>query len=234
MTRPGQRKTGTPNRQGKRPTAQQRQGLRKRVGEAFKKQSIYGQLSPRVRLAAKMAEAAYTTPAKRPKKIESWSLRPGMSHKRFVVYVNNDNEVYLGLRGTADAQDLLTDASLAVGRLTKTKHYKNALADVDRVIKDFPAGTKIYASGHSLGSRVLRLISQSRPVIGIGFNTGSGAVSKKDNPTGQSVGEFEDHHVKGDLVSATSRLTDGKHTAYEGVNNPLTAHSLSNFLAPTK
>ena len=232
MTRQAQRKT-TNNRQGKRPTAQtQRQGLRKRVGDAFKKQSIYGQLSPRVRLAAKMAESAYTTPVKRPKQIETWTLRPGMSHKRFVVYTNNDNAVYLGLRGTADATDLLTDASLAVGRLTKTKHYKNALADVDRVIKDFPKGTKIYASGHSLGSRVLRLISQSRPITGIGFNTGSGAVSKKDNPTGETVGKFEDHHVKGDLISATSRLTDGQHTAYEGVNNPLTAHSLSNFLAP--
>jgi hypothetical protein len=207
--------------------------VRRRVSEAFKKQSIYGQLSPRVRLAAKMAEAAYTKPASRPKKIDGWSIRPDLSHKRFVVYSNNDNEVYIGLRGTADAQDLLTDASLAVGRLTKTKHYKNALADVDRVIAAFPAKTKIFASGHSLGSRVLRLISQSRPVTGIGFNTGSGAVSRKDNPTGQSVGSFEDHHVKGDLISATSRLTEGQHTAYEGVNNPLTAHSLSNFLAPS-
>lgn len=58
-----------------------------------------------------------------------------------------------GLRGTADARDVLTDLTIPFNGLTKTRRYRADKEFVDKILAQHP-GAKADLAGHSLGGTI--------------------------------------------------------------------------------
>jgi hypothetical protein len=79
-------------------------------------------------------------------------------------------KVRIGIRGTAGADDLLTDAKILAGtKIDDTDRFKRSETFFQR-IKDKYKPTDIKLSGHSLGGGIVNRLSQKYDVEGSAYN----------------------------------------------------------------
>ena len=115
-------------------------------------------------LNALVAKYVYMASELRPTPLlGKWYYEKSLSTKNVAVYRHQDrNEIKIGIRGTKDNWDFLTDLALLVGKLDMTKYIDDVLGydsyvvrlkkAVDRTMKKYPRDKWEYSmAGHSLG-----------------------------------------------------------------------------------
>ena len=168
----------------------------------------------------------------------SEKLTRGVAH-----WKHRDGHSVISIKGTdpTNSRDLLSDASLAVGKLTGNAQLKHRKHDVKKIYAN-TTGDK-YLTGHSLGGSIAsKILADSKSVRDNTteahlFNTGHTKLFNKELGTGMKPETKKDlkdkvtqHHVSGDVISTA--LTSGsavgtveQHKATDGVAK----HSLDNF-----
>lgn len=170
---------------------------------------------------ARLAEVAYEKD--RPQTIDGFTLNPEFSDERIATYINPKNrEVRVGLRGTANLEDVGTDITAVIGGARESNPYfSKAVATIDRIRQSNP-DYKIQVAGHSLGATVGKSIAEKNPDVRVfGYNTGSALRDTfQKNPE-----NFISIRQSGDVISALDPNTNITMTRA----NPLTAHGIKTF-----
>lgn len=97
----------------------------------------------------------------------SGGMEPGMQFltrtPTEVAYLDPaTNTIHVGVRGTADAMDVLTWPTIPLGKLSSTSRYKRARAFVDTLAKQYPTA-RIEVAGHSLGGTIATQLKRDMP-----------------------------------------------------------------------
>lgn len=141
------------------------------------------------------------------------------------------NEYIAGLRGTASLEDVLTDAKLAMGRLTTTDRYKRD-RDALREFLDTHPEANVRLTGHSLGGAVARELKREfgdRVKGGATFNSAYDASQLQSG----AHGGFQNIYSTSDPLGKLANAARGDHVRrYLRTNHllPLSAHKLSTFV----
>jgi hypothetical protein len=147
---------------------------------------------------------------------------PNLSNDEIGVY-KIDNQVIVGLRGTATTDDIKTDALLSIGKIKNTDRYKRNKKHLEQIFKKL--GRIDVLTGHSLAGNLAKELGvfypNSRVVV---FNAGCGIMP--------SYGKKSTFYVsKGDPVSATCMLnnTDDIRIVPSKGDSVLDRHAIDNF-----
>lgn len=141
-------------------------------------------------------DQSYIDPNGRSKQLGDYHYDHELSNDENAIYYNSkDNRLLVGMRGSANADDALTDVSLGAGQLRNTNRYKRS-ADKHRQAKNKYKGAKTVVVGHSLGGSLASAIGDDDDDI-ITFNKGNTLLS---NTTTTKKNE-KSYRVKGDVVS---------------------------------
>lgn len=173
------------------------------------------------RMFAEIANASYLTPEERPAEIWGYSYIPNLSDDKHATYARGDTAKF-SVRGTkvTDVEDIANDKVIAEGGdLTKSARFKRAEKLLKKVMDKYK---KVTLVAHSLGGRLIQLLSKKYNVIGYTFNAGSSIFQKKEN-----LPKVTNLRIIGDPIS-TSPM--GGKTKWFNVEGTLNKHSLNNFL----
>jgi hypothetical protein len=199
---------------------------------------------------AKIANASYVAPNQRASYTVVYGLKDkgliydaDASDKFHTVYIDpKNNKVYMSIRGTSlktgygDAiTDLLTDASVAFGRVNGTKRFKRSERKLMELKEKYP-DMEVESFGHSLGGTIGSNLSKKHGIQSHNFSTGSGIIDPNSvfeaaNPNFHP--EYKDkthyYHVGDfDVLSQTSMGRAGVHHIYDKKED-LGSHSLQNY-----
>jgi len=178
------------------------------------------------------AEQAYTDTDKR-SDIQGYNA--AKSNKTTLV-IDRDDERIIGIRGTASKMDVVTDASIVVGRLQKTSRYKEDYQNIRKLVYEaLNEGKKVVLSGHSLGgslaSKITETLINEDPRLEnvlktYTFNEGTSPLAK-DKCKGRGCDNIERQRIKGDVISAGG---DNKYQAKAGkCSSSASAHGINQF-----
>jgi hypothetical protein len=163
------------------------------------------------------AEAAYT----RPRTLDGYSLVPALSSGEVSVYVNLQlKQAVVTVRGTAKANDIVTDGAVAAGMLHRTPRFRRTSRQVGDAVASL-GGYTGNMTGHSLGGSVVNELSQRMPKRrAVAFNTGYSVPSINSCSRGSQDCAYTEYLNKYDCVSAGARLGRKKraHTEYYANN----------------
>ena len=160
-----------------------------------------------------------------------------LSDKRQAIYHHpQKNKTIVSYRGTKDTDDLLTDIELAKGKQRGTARYRHAENIFEKAQQKYK-GSKMEATGHSLGSNITSHISKKYNVKGIGFNAGEGLDTikahdvykcniEKNKP--EWCDKLTTHKIGGDPISLLAGGYGKTHT-YKS-KGLLDSHSIDNFV----
>jgi hypothetical protein len=143
------------------------------------------------------------------------------------AYRTSDGRIQIGVRGTSSIGDVMTDIGHLTGKdIRQTDRYKST----EKFIKDvsFKNQKPVELFSHSLGGLIANKFTQDNPRLVSGgetyntFATGKGDLSTK----------LKHFKTKNDPVSALGgSAVESKTSSFtDYVQNPLSAHSLDNFL----
>jgi hypothetical protein len=167
---------------------------------------------------------------------DGYELARETSTLKFYRKKENPNDVILGVRGTADARDVLADAALAAGLLNVSGRYKADRDAVAAFVKENP-GVKIATGGHSLGAAVARELARdfSKHITGgAGYNAAIG-LDELLSPSKLLKGKQVRYSTEADFLYRLARpflpkqLQPTVVDAGKAGSNPLTAHKADNF-----
>jgi hypothetical protein len=99
-----------------------------------------------------------------------------MSDRRSKVYRDNKNgDIYVGFRGTqpTNLNDLRSDLNILNGTQSKDNRFIESAEKVKNIKQIFP-DSKVYLTGHSLGSKISQDIARSQKGIAGSFNFSPG------------------------------------------------------------
>lgn len=153
----------------------------------------------------------------------------------FDAYVDRETSTLLiSARGTADAQDVRADASLAVNALSSSARYKQDRRVMDSIVVQYPPSRfSYYITGHSLGGAIDTQMKRDYPFIkgSVQFNPAFQVKDLVSSPAG--ITRF---YTKTDfLYKLGGRLLPNVQTiepsAFSGLSalDGLTGHTLGNF-----
>lgn len=138
-----------------------------------------------------------------------------------VAYRDDAGRVKIGVRGTAGAGDLLTDAKILGGkRVEDTSRFKRSEDFVNK-IRDQYKPTDLSLSGHSLGGGIVNALSKKYGYSGSAYNpflTDKSQISDKIK------------NVRSVFDPVSLKVSPFIKTDYSKLDvNPLTAHGVSQF-----
>lgn len=198
------------------------------IGRKSVKNFTIGTKRPSIERYASLANVAYESPTERPETLNNFTLNPSLSNERIAVYTSDkDKRVQIGLRGTANLQDVATDITAVIGgKRESNPYFKSAEETVQKVREQFPS-YGISVAGHSLGGSVGREIAKKNPDVKVfGFNPGA---SVQDALT-PNPDNFYTIRNRMDIVSALDNPSNVSGTFYSE-RNPLRAHGIGTFLS---
>jgi len=197
---------------------------------------------------ANMAEEAYEDEASRKDDVMGYQLDKELSSKRTAVYHKpakggKASKTIMSFRGTdfKDPKDLYSDAHIVLGTQRNSHEFRKDTKDFERVKKKY-AGTRVEATGHSLGSNRAAAQSRAHGIKSIGFNKGQSFLDrtsmkdavlcklpKRIRP--KHCGKAKTHLISGDPLSSSQRLFGNNtvHKAKKG-QSLMARHSMTNFL----
>jgi alpha-beta hydrolase superfamily lysophospholipase len=176
---------------------------------------------------------------------ESYEKRPNASLNDYDLARSTDtlkiyrkrgtNKYVVGVRGTADARDLIADAALSVGLLKYSKRYRRDKAELAKFVKEHP-GAEIETTGHSLGGAVARQLGRDVPGIkgGAAFNSAI-TLDELLIPSRLEKANQTRYSTRNDFLRLLSRpflKKPNQAKVVQGgadVRNPLEAHKLTHF-----
>lgn len=147
--------------------------------------------------------------------------------------VGDFNEYIAGARGTASAEDVLTDAALIFGALRYTPRYKRDRDEFARFLAETP-GAQVTFTGHSLGGAVAReLAREFGGRGGVTFNSAFDLTQLRDDTSG-----LVNLYAQGDPLSVFALASHGVENRVLPTNHfdplgPVGQHMLNTF-APRK
>lgn len=107
--------------------------------------------------------------------------------RTFDAYLNTKTKsILIGIRGTADAQDIKADAALAVNALTTTLRYENDKNVLKQLLIAYPVPEySYYLAGHSLGGAIDTQLKRDFPFLkdSVQFNPAFQPVDLMRSPT---------------------------------------------------
>lgn len=120
-------------------------------------------IDPKDRVYLDLSSQAYTNKDSRLQRVDDFFYDPLLSTKRTAVYFDPLlQKVIISHRGTVDKSDIVQDAYLVAGLLSKSSRYKNALNIVASVVKKYQ-GYQIVNTGHSLGGKIAIELGKNLP-----------------------------------------------------------------------
>ena len=193
---------------------------------------------------AKLASASYQK-KQSPDNIDGYICDRSFGQANSSVYFNEDlKEVVMCIRGTnpKNPDDLLNDANILIGNITKTRRFKELSQRLSQIIEKYQ-GYKVVLTGHSLGGKLSQELLLKYPNYiesAHVFNSGSGfdvAVKglfckfKETNECKVMKRKLHIYSVPGDPLSFLSRFLPHKTLTTETNTsvNPIDQHSMSNF-----
>ena len=193
---------------------------------------------------AKLASSAYEK-SNSPDDIDGYICDRSYGQANSSVYYNQDlKEVVLAIRGTkaSNPEDLVNDANILVGNITKTKRFVELSQRLGQIIKQY-VGYKVVVCGHSLGARLSQELLLKYPnYIDSAhiFNSGSsfdvaikGLYLRLKKSTEYKIMRQKLHiySVPGDPLSFLSRFLPNKTLTTETNTslNPIDQHTMTNF-----
>ena len=197
---------------------------------------------------ANMASQSYEKEEDRADDVMGYDLDRELSSKRTAVYHKpakdgKESKTIMSFRGTdfKDPKDLYSDAHIVLGTQRNSHEFRKDRADFERVKKKY-SGTRVEATGHSLGSQRSASLSRAKGIKSIGFNKGQSVLDKTSwydtaackLPSGlkpKYCGKATTHLISGDPLSTSQRLFGNNvvHQAKKG-QRLMDRHSMSNFL----
>lgn len=168
----------------------------------------------------KFLDNSYLDPNSQKKIIGGYKRDDELSGRRVQVYTDQDGKAIVTHRGTQGFKDVLTDAKLAVGRLSGTDRYKHAKKIQQKAFEKY-GKENITTLSHSLGGSIGERVGKSGNKV-ITYNKGVSPLEAfKKLPKNQT-----DIRSTGDLVSFSGKLQKGnKINLSHGYLNPLKIHS---------
>lgn len=200
--------------------------FRKDIEKRSVKNFMMGTRKRGVKRQAELANIAYAPVEERPEAFGTFNEVKGLSDERIAVYKDDVNKrVNIGLRGTANIEDIGTDITAVIGgRRASNPYFQQAQSVLDKVRADNPE-YRITVSGHSLGGSVSRELARNNPDIkAFGYNPGAFIGDKfRTNPE-----NFFTFRNKTDVVSMLDNPSNIGGDFFD-VPNPLRAHSITTF-----
>lgn len=136
----------------------------------------------------------------------------------------------IGSRGTAEGQDVLTDATLAAGALKLSRRWRKDRALVQAFLSETP-NARFRVAGHSLGGAIARELVREfgdRASGGVTFNSAFDATQLRSPPP-----DVTNYFTRGDLLGKLANVPGkfGHRNVYLGERdwNFLRAHKLEQF-----
>ena len=180
---------------------------------------------------AMLASGAYESPHYFANQVgNGWGVDDELSDHHSTVYHNpTTKHSVVAFRGTAEKQDLKTDALLFLGLGGKTNRYKEANALTDKVIAKY-GKPNVSLTGHSLSGDIASNVSKNKDLDAYTFNKGRKLLPSKIAPREKSVRVVGDP-LSGNAIipsafSLPNLLTGGSGRLQKSAN----PHSLSNFI----
>lgn len=169
----------------------------------------------------KFLDNSYLDPKSQKKIIGGYKRDDELSGRRVQVYTDQEGKAIVSHRGTQGFKDVLTDAKLAVGKLTGTDRYKHAKKIQQKAVEKY-GKENITTLGHSLGGSIAERAGKISGNRVITYNKGVSPLDfSKKLPKKQT-----DIRSTGDLVSFSGKLQKGnKINLSHGYLNPLKIHS---------
>lgn len=179
------------------------------------------------------AEKAYEKESDALNKYEVVKKTPTLT---FYKHKTKKDKVLLGVRGTADKEDVVADAALSVGLLGASSRYKKDKAAVDAFLRENP-GARIKTAGHSLGGAVARKLTRDFSKNIEGGKAYNSAIGLDELASAKKLraGKQERFTTKNDFLRLLSKpflkREDQAKVVDAGIKglNPLTAHGTRNF-----
>lgn len=178
-------------------------------------------LDAEAKLHARAAKAAYDD-------LPSDKLPSGYQHERIspemaVLKNPESKKAVIGIRGTKNIGDALTDVAVGLGDIRTTERYKRTRAEVERVKKELGPEYEVSLAGHSLGGALAHHIADEFGMKGHVFNPASslGNVPQTEKVTA--------HMTVDDPVSMFYRTKGATNTYTNPDKGVLAAHTIDAY-----
>lgn len=150
----------------------------------FKRNTV-SSLTPEEQLAIKLVNQGYQSPNNRELLVDGFEYKRQSSTDEIAVYWNEQSStLYVVFRGTASAQDVVTDVQFIRHQEGSTQRFQKDLREFDNLVQFYqPARTNI--AGHSLGGGIGLFINRNRSNINsvIAINPAFNLANLKDSFT---------------------------------------------------
>jgi dienelactone hydrolase len=180
----------------------------------------------KTRIGATFAKQAYST---NPESIEGYTLVNWNANNK-AYKENNTNVIHVGIKGTANAADVLTDIKHFTGtKIETTDRYKDSKKFLENLQRDNPT-SKLNVYGHSLGGLIANKLAKEEPQLvsgGQAFNPY--ALKSSDLDSG---GKIKNYRTKTDVASALGAINNNIESVgsiFDITKSITDNHSLSNF-----
>lgn len=165
----------------------------------------------------------------------------GLSN-RGVMVAERGNQRVISIKGTdpKNRSDLLSDLQLALGLHKSNIQFRQRKNEIKNIMRREP-NKEYYLAGHSLGGSIISNAIASSPSIlrnvkkAYTFNQASTPIfeamlkPRKENETMLNE-KIEHHKTKADPISATTSSYGETIFHKQKSRNPITSHSISNFI----
>lgn len=180
---------------------------------------------------ALFSQGAYENPNYHASQVSpDWSVDGELSDHHSTIYHNpNTKHTVVAFRGTADKQDLKTDALLFLNMGGKTKRYKDANALTDKVIAKY-GKPNVSLTGHSLAGDIASNVSKNKDLDATTFSKGRKLLPSKNAPREKSLRSILDPLSGNAVIPSAFSLPNLLIGGYGRVPKSANPHSLNNFI----
>lgn len=146
------------------------------------------------------------------------------------AYKDMNNNIHVGIRGTSNLSDVVTDVGHFVGtKIENTDRYKQSKKFVEGLKRDYPTSNiNVYA--HSLGGLIANKLAKENPNLVSGGETYNPYALKSSDL--DSGGKLKNYRTRTDVASALGAINNNIESVgsvFDITRGILDNHALNNF-----